>query len=176
MALVHGVAGAVGGAGTALGLWLILTPIRTLLTVALNLGIVLVLAVAMAMADAGLLRLSRQARQVPGSWYDTYGPYRSHVLYGLCLGAGLGTNVTYAVEYLVFFAPALLLPLPAALVGGVGFGLARTALVGPLGIVQVIGQRWHAVYAGGRSAFRGFAAVLSIALGVGLVTLWLGLP
>ncbi len=175
MGFLHGVGGAIGGAGAALGLWLVLTPIRTLLPQVADLAIVLIVALVTTLADMGLVHIARQARQVPSSWYDTYGPYRSHGLYGLCLGAGLGTNVTYAVEYVVFLAPALLLPLPGALAGGLAFGFARTALVGPFGVLNPIGQRWHAIYAGGRGGFKVVGATLSIALAAGLVGLWLGL-
>lgn len=175
MGLVHGAGGAIGGALMALGLWLVLTPIRTLLPGVAALAIVVSLALLTALADAGLVRIARQTRQVPSEWYHTHGPYRSHALYGLCLGAGLGTNVTYAVEYAVFLAPALLLPLPGALAGGLAFGLARTVLVGPFGTLSPIGRRWHAVYAGGRGILRGTGAILSLALAVGLLALWLGL-
>lgn len=173
--LLHGAGGTLGGALMALGLWLAATPVRTLFPPVVNLAIVALVALVAALADAGVTHLPRQARQVPSSWYETYGPYRSHALYGICLGAGLGTNVTYAVEYAVFLAPALLLPLPEALAGGLAFGLARTALVGPFGMISLIGQRWHAVYAGGRGVFRGIGAALSALLAAGLIGLWFGL-
>lgn len=175
MGVTHGLAGALGGAAVSLLLWLLLTPVRTLLPLGFNVVLAVALAVTMALADLELIGLPRQARQVPQSWYQTYGPYRSHALYGLSLGAALGTNVTYAVEYAVFLAPALLLPLPGALVGGLAFGFARTALVGPLGIIGPIGRRWHAVYAGGRRGLRRAGALLSVMLAAGIVLIWLGL-
>jgi hypothetical protein len=140
--LLHAAGGAVGGAAMAGLCWLALTPVRTILPEVAGLALITGLAVCMALSDFGLLSLRRQNRQVPQRWFAIYGAEKAYALYGFWLGAGLATNVTYALEYVVFIGAAVLLPLPPALVAGAIFGLGRTALAGPIGLVPRVASAW----------------------------------
>lgn len=140
--LLHAAGGAVGGAAMAGLCWLALTPVRTILPEVVGLALIGGLAICMALFDFGLLPLRRQNRQVPQRWFATYGAEKAYALYGFWLGGGLATNVTYALEYVVFVGAGVLLPLPPALVAGAIFGLARTALAGPIGLVPRAASAW----------------------------------
>ena len=89
---------------------------------------------------------------------------RSYALYGLWLGAALGTNITYMVELVVFVCAALLLPLHEAVVVGAVFGLGRTAPVAPLGASRRLATGWGRAYGGESTLALRLSAVLSLAI------------
>jgi hypothetical protein len=164
---VHAASGALGGAAMTASLWLALTPLRTLLPGAVPTAVLACVATAAALADVRVIDLPRQRRQVPQIWFRSHGPFRSYALYGLWLGAGLITNITYMVELVVLVAAALLLPAPDALLVGAVFGLGRTAPVGPLGSSRRLAAWWGSVVYGGEttSAVR-MSAALSASVAV----------
>jgi hypothetical protein len=129
--VAHSVGGTVGGALAALLIWLVLTPVRTMLPGVVGLVLVSLVAAYAVLADLGKVRFRRPSTQVPQTWYARYGPERAYFFYGGALGAGLVTYVPYGLAYSVFAALGLLLPLPAALAAGALFGLARTIPTGP---------------------------------------------
>jgi hypothetical protein len=127
----HTLGGVLGGAAMAAFLWLLFTPLRTLLPRDFALALVGLVAVYSVLADAGKVRFWRRRSQVPAAWYARYGPTQSYVLYGLFLGAGILTYVPYGVVYGAFAAMATLLSLPQAALGGALFGIGRTLTTGP---------------------------------------------
>jgi hypothetical protein len=144
--VLHTLGGIVGGASMAGLCWLALTPVRTILPTVVGIGAVVVVATVAALADLRVLNLQRQNRQVPQRWFKVYGVERAYAMYGLWLGAGLATNVSFAVEYLVFIGAAVLLPLPAALVAGAIFGLIRTGAAGPIGVFPRMASTWTGIF------------------------------
>jgi hypothetical protein len=112
--------------------WILLTPLRTMAPDGVLVTMIVGLAIVIVLAEFDRVSLPRQAWQVPRPWYARYGPTRAYAMYGFWLGAGLATNVTYAVEYLVFVGAGLMMPLGPALLAGALFGLGRTVLVGPV--------------------------------------------
>jgi hypothetical protein len=171
VAFVHPMFGVVGGCGMALLVWLLVTPLRTILPNAFVLALVVVIAGITAAADAHLIEIPRHARQVPQSWYRAYGPVRSYALYGLWLGAGLASNVTYAVEYTVFIGAGLLLPLPWAVAAGVLFGLGRTTFVGLLGSTTATTSWWARLYRRHQRPLLLLGTTLSVAFAVTAIAL-----
>jgi hypothetical protein len=129
--LAHLLGGVVGGTGAVLALWLLASPLRTMLPELFSLALVFALLVAGSARDLGLLEFPKLGRQVPATWLARYGPARSFAFFGVFLGSGLLTHVPYAITYGVFGAAALTLPLPHALLAGAAFGIGRTVLVGP---------------------------------------------
>jgi hypothetical protein len=171
MGFAHATGGVLGGVVVAGGLWLIITPLRTLAPVAVQVLLFAGLATAAALADTNVIGLPRQRRQVPQSWFGRYGAVRSYALYGLWLGAALGTNITYMVELVVLAGAALLLPLAGALAVGVAFGLGRTAPVAPLGASLRAADWWgRVVYDGESRVALRLSAMLSIATGALAIT------
>jgi hypothetical protein len=149
----------------AAAVWLLVTPFRTLLPSIALLAFLAPFALAAALSDLGHVELPRQQRQVPQSWYGRHGPIGSYVRYGLGLGAGLATNVTYAAEYTVFLGAGLLLPIASAVIVGALFGLGRTILVGPLACSNRTANRWDSFFnQAGPIALRGLSAFTSVAL------------
>jgi hypothetical protein len=144
--VLHAAGGAIGGASMAVLCWLALTPVRTILPETIGLGLIIGVGICTALSDFGLLSLRRQNRQVPQRWFTTYGAEKAYALYGFWLGAGLATNVAYAVEYLVFVGAAVLLPFLPALAAGAIFGLGRTALAGPIGLVPRAASTWSELF------------------------------
>lgn len=143
-------------------LWIVATPVRTLTPQALSVAVLVAIAVAAALADTGNITLPRQRRQVPQAWMRNHGPARAYAMYGVWLGAGLVTNISYMVEAVVLSAAALLLPFPEAiLVGGI-FGLGRTAPVMPLGISQALSGWWTRLYRRSDARMRFASAILSL--------------
>jgi hypothetical protein len=125
----HSCGGALGGAGMAATLWLLLAPLRTMpprfFAVALS---VLVLAW-LACVDVGLLKrpaLFNAHRQVPIEWSVTLGFPRAFMLYGLILGAYVFTYAPFASVFAIFYVGALRLSLLAAVASGAALGLGRT--------------------------------------------------
>jgi hypothetical protein len=169
MWLAHTGLGITGGVGMAALVWLLLTPLRTIPPEPVVIAIFLGISAAAVLAELNLIPMPRQARQVPQWWYGRYGPTRSYALYGLWLGAGLATNVTYTLEFVIFAAAGLLLPLPQALVVGLAFGFARTAFVGPLGLVPGAAGWWSRQYASGRRGRILVSCCLSVGMIVGVV-------
>lgn len=157
----------------AAAIWLALTSVRTLVPEEVALAAVLAIAIVTVLAEMDRVTIPRQPRQVPQSWYATHGAIRSYALYGLWLGAALATNVTYAVEYLVFLGAGLLLPLPEALATGAAFGFGRTALVGPLGFVPRATALLSRIYRGKQQPLPAISVLLSVGLAAGLVVSYL---
>lgn len=147
--------------------WLLFTPLRTIPPEPVAFVIFLGIAAASVLAELNLMPMPRQARQVPQWWYARYGPTRSYALYGLWLGAGLATNITYTVEFVVFASAALLLSLPQALIVGLAFGFARTAFVGPLGLAPRAAGWWSRQYAGGMQVRMVISCILSVGVVIG---------
>lgn len=171
--LLHAAGGAVGGAAMAGLCWLALTPVRTIMPEAVGLALVVGLAVCMALFDLGLLSLRRQNRQVPQRWFATYGAEKAYALYGFWLGAGLATNVTYALEYVVFVGAGVLLPLPPALVAGAIFGLGRTALAGPIGLVPRAASAWTVLFQRQQLRLPALSGVIALAIAAAIPVLYL---
>lgn len=169
MWLAHTAGGVIGGAAMAAALWLVFTPLRTLPPELFVVSVFVVLAAAALLAELERLGLPRQARQVPQLWSRRYGPSGSYALYGLWLGAGLATNVTYTVEYVAFFAAALFLSLPSALIAGAAFGLGRTALIGPIGMIPRAALWWSRRYSTGMRARAVLGCVLTLVAVAGVL-------
>jgi hypothetical protein len=173
VALFHAVGGATGGASMAGICWLVLTPIRTILPSAIALGLLVCLAVCTALSDFGLLSLQGQNRQVPQRWLSTYGVEKAYGLYGFWLGAGLATNVAYALEYVVFIGAAILLPLFPALVAGAIFGLCRTAVAGPVGVVPRAAWAWTEFFRTQRGRLPALSGLIALGLALAMVLVYL---
>jgi hypothetical protein len=121
----------------ALGLWILLTPLRTLGPRAFSVSVALVGSAYLLAADTSLVLLPSVARQVPQSWFTRFGPVSSYALYGLELGMGVGVGSSpYGAAYAVFLFGGLLGSAPVALVLGTAFGLGRGGLVGPISILD----------------------------------------
>lgn len=171
--VLHAAGGAIGGAAMAGLCWLALTPVRTILPEVVALALVVALAICMALFDFGLLSLRRQNRQVPQRWLATYGAEKAYALYGFRLGAGLATNVTYAVEYVVFIGAGVLLPFGPALVAGVIFGLGRTALAGPIGLVPRAASAWSELWKRQRLRLPALSGLISLGLAAAIPLIYL---
>jgi hypothetical protein len=171
--LSHAAGGAVGGATMAGVCWLVLTPVRTLLPEVVDLGLMVVVAVCAGLFDFGLLPLRRQNRQVPQRWFSTYGPQRAYALYGFWLGAGLATNVTYALEYVVFAGAAVLLPFGPALVAGAIFGFGRTGLAGPIGVIPRGASTWSELFRGQQLRLPAASGLIALGLAGAMPLLYL---
>src|SRR5437588_7536104 len=133
--IAHSLGGVLGGTLMALTVWIVVTPIRTLLPRSVTFLLFALVATYGILADLGRTRFHRPKSQVPATWYARYGPAKSYLLYGLSLGAGMLTYVPYGAVYGTFAAIAALLPLPAAAVAGALFGLGRTLPSGPASFV-----------------------------------------
>jgi hypothetical protein len=146
----HGAGGTIGGAATVGIVWMVATPVRTLLGVGVShLVVVLVLAAAVAV-DLQVVHWYDRPVQVDPEWRERYGHVRSYFYYGMIFGFGWLTFKPSAVFYSVIAIAGLTLPLPAALAVGGAFGFAHTMPVYP------------ASYAAARSStilFRGRRAV-----------------
>lgn len=167
--LLHAAGGALGGATMAGLCWLALTPVRTILPQTVGLALMVGVAVGAALADFGLLSLRRQNRQVPQRWFSTYGAEKAYALYGLWLGAGLATNVAYALEYVVFIGAAVLLPFAPALAAGAIFGLGRTALAGPIGLIPKGASAWSEFFRAHQSRLPALSGLVALGLAIAMI-------
>jgi hypothetical protein len=131
MAVGH-VAGAVtAGAAMAMALWLLLTPIRTLLPPLISPLFVATTAVLAIAVDLGIVRQTHRLGQVPREYFRKWGSAKAYTLYGLRFGAGFTTLVPYAATYTLFAVLAIAQPFASAALCGAFFGLGRTVLIGP---------------------------------------------
>jgi hypothetical protein len=132
--LLHILGGVVGGASTALVVWVLTAPIRTLLspTALTTLMIALVAyAILRHFVHFRLPWFPQRDIQVPKSWFSRFGARSAYLRYGAVLGAGLVTYVPNSLVYCAFIGAALLQPLQGVIVSGAAFGFGRTFLVGP---------------------------------------------
>lgn len=127
----HVCGGLLGGATTAAGVWLLATPIRTLMPRNVSLVVFVCIAIFAIAWDTKRFRPQRHGRQVPAKWIATHGAVRGYAMYGAVLGSGLLTYIPVGATYVVFAGVALLAGLPSAIVAGAAFGAARAGLVGP---------------------------------------------
>lgn len=171
--LLHAAGGALGGATMAGLCWLILTPVRTIFPEAVGLGLIVVVAIVAALADFGVLLLRRQNRQVPQRWFSTYGVEKAYGLYGLWLGAGLATNVAYALEYVIFIGAAVLLPFLPALAAGAIFGLGRTALAGPIGVIPRAAAAWSEFFRANQTRLPYLSGMIALGLAAAMTFVYL---
>jgi len=172
IALFHAVGGVIGGASMAGFCWLVLTPVRTILPGSVGLALVVGLAICTALSDFGLLSVQGQNRQVPQRWLATYGAEKAYGLYGFWLGAGLATNVAYALEYAVFIGAAILLPLLPALAAGTIFGFCRTALAGPVGVVPRAASAWSEFFRTQRGRLPALSGLIALGLAAALLVVY----
>jgi hypothetical protein len=128
MVMAHAVGGALGGALSVLAVWLLMTPVRTLLPSRLHPVFVLLVFCAAILIDLKLIRGPR-GRQVPQQWYRRFGGSRSYFFYGLALGTVLGTYVPYASAYVFFARASLTSGITQVLLAGATLGLARSLAV-----------------------------------------------
>ena len=135
----HMLGGITGGGVTAAVVWLLASPLRSLLPrPSADVLFLSVCAVAVA-TDLRLLALRKPGCQVPATWLRRYGAVRSYWLYGVRLGAGLLTHMPYSVIYVVFAAIGLLISSPGhAMLIGAAFAGARTFVIGPGSIAPTI--------------------------------------
>lgn len=150
----HLVGAALGGLALAASMWLLASPIRTILPVFGVLAALLPVCAAAIAFDLHWLALPHRLRrgQVPVQWLSRYGLSRGYFLYGLSLGAGIFTFVPFALTFVAFSASALLAPFSGAVAAGAAFGVGRAALVAPLAhnrtairhtdTMLIIGSRW----------------------------------
>ena len=169
---LHALGGVLGGALMAGLCWLALTPVRTILPTVVGVGVIVVVAILAALADLRVVSLQRQNRQVPQRWFKVYGIERAYAMYGLWLGAGLATNVSFAVEYVVFIGAAVLLPLAPALVAGAIFGLIRTGAVGPIGVLPELASTWTGIFRVRGNQLPVLSAVGAAALAAAMVVVY----
>jgi len=122
-----------GGMASAAGLWIAVTPVRTMLPLVAVQATGAVVAVAAMVLSVRGKRLWR-AGLVPSTWPHRFGELRGWGLLGFVLGGGLGSYAVTTLTYVAFLSPALLLSFPAALGAGAAFGGVRAlvAIVGSL--------------------------------------------
>lgn len=148
-ALAHLTGGAVGGAGTAAGLWLLATPLRTLLPQPAAPALTVIVALIAFSSDLGLLRLPSVHRQLPRTWTHRFGNSRLYLLYGAVLGTGLLTSAAYSLTFAVLAYLSLQQSFTFALAAGALMGLGRTVFVGPLSHPRVSDRALAAALTGG---------------------------
>lgn len=135
---LHALGGAIGGALTVLGLWLILTPVRTLLGGIILTFMAAFIALGSLTADLGGSGRRRNPRQVPARWVGRYGPLSAYFRYGLMLGSGVLTHIPNYLGPACLFTAALVLPFDRALLVGASFGMSRTGSVAILAVAAWI--------------------------------------
>lgn len=128
---LHMAGALVGGLAAAVGLWLLLSPVRALLPAVVLVAVVVTCAAVAIGVDLGWVRLNMAVRQVPAVWFGRYGPQRSYALYGLMFGSAFSVLRPFAVTYPLFASIALLADLQTALLAGMLFGVGRAVIVGP---------------------------------------------
>lgn len=163
--LYHSLGGASGGAVTALCLWILMTPFRTLLPHrTLMVGLVAFFLYLAYLAASG--RRLWTAGLVPQTWRHDYGESLGWALLGGALGSGLISHAATPLTYGVFFAPSLVLPAPTALAVGALFGFTRTFLLGLSSFAHESAGHW-AYYSGrGPQLVAMLSAVFAIAFSV----------
>lgn len=149
VALSHLTGGAVGGAVTAAALWLLATPLRTLLPQPAVRAITVIVALIAFCSDLRLLRLPSVHRQLPRTWVHRFGESRLYLLYGAVLGTGLLTFAPYALTFAVLAYLSLQQSLSFAVGAGALMGLGRTVFVGPLSHPRVSARALAATLTGG---------------------------
>lgn len=166
----HSFGSMIGGASAFLLTWLLLTPLRTFLPLA----VLLLLCVAAVILCAAIdLRLVRRAAifgkgQVPSRWLIQYGFARAYTAYGVALGAAVFTYAPFALVYSVLTITALMVGLESAVLAGAVFGLGRATPLGGAVCGRALAMRldgylkWSATFY--RAASVAAAATLVIAL------------
>lgn len=134
-AMGHIIGAIVGGAVVSAGIWLMATPVRTLVPITIVASAVLAAVVVAIAIDARLVHVQNRSGQVPARWRQRYGVTRSYGLYGLMFGTAFATLRPHAVTYPLFVALALQRSLAVAVVAGCCFGIGHTFLVGPASYV-----------------------------------------
>lgn len=143
----HLLGGALGGAGAALVVWLLLTPVRTLFPSPIVVSGLAAFMLLAAWMDATGKRLWHSGL-VPNTWPHRYGEVRGWALLGVVLGSGLGSHVVTALVYTTFLLAALTLPLGKAIGVGMLLGFTRTLVPGPASLFPARAGRW--AYLSGR--------------------------
>jgi hypothetical protein len=131
MAVAHFVGGVAGGAVGAVAVWLVASPLRTILPLSAREGIVAAVALVAVLMELRILKVRGRQGQVDARWYRKFGPVRAYAAYGLMLGSAIATLRPFAFVYPVLAATGLLVPFPDAVLCGAVFGLGRTVLLGP---------------------------------------------
>jgi hypothetical protein len=126
----HVVGSLLGGAISALGFWLICTPMRTLLPAASVPLLFAASCIAAILFDLHVLESPIRRGQVPSKWVVEHGPMAGYLLYGVFLGSGFLTSVIVGLTFVVFIAAGLVMPLSGALIVGSLFALGRSFAVG----------------------------------------------
>lgn len=143
----HVAGGALGGVGAAFLVWVLLTPIRTMLP-----SRALVIAGASVMILAAWMQLTGKrfwrSGLVPSTWPNRYGQVVGWGLLGLVLGSGLGSYVVTTLIYCTYFLAGLTVSLLAAIGAGALLGIARTFTVGLASLMPARCGRW--AYLSGR--------------------------
>jgi hypothetical protein len=160
--IAHVLGGAAGGIATLAALWLLATPLRTLLPAPAPRVLVAAVAVAAFCTDLGILHPPKVYRQLPRSWARRFGADRLYFMYGVVLGSGLLTFAPYALVFTVLALFSLQDSLPLALAGGALLGAGRTVLVGPLSHPRVAPRRLMDDLAGGYRHLPKLSAAASI--------------
>jgi hypothetical protein len=96
-------------------------------------------------------------------------------MYGFLFGAAFATLRPFAVIYAIFLALGMLAGFPAAILGGLLFGLGRTVMIGPASVrataasrVLYRAPRVHRYWAGGSVALSLILAWTAIGSGAGV--------
>lgn len=165
---VHVAAAAVGGLMTAAAVWIVLTPVRTLLPDSAVVAVLVAAMLCAALIDLGILQWQLPGHQVPQTWLARHGALRAYAMYGALLGSGLATYVNYAVVLGVFAIVGCTLSLSAAVATGALFGAARAGTVALASFdlradTLLFRGRWAS------QAWHGAAATLCLVLAVAVV-------
>jgi hypothetical protein len=128
--LLHLIGGALGGALIVVGLAWIASPVRYRHGV-ISLALAAALAAAALLMDTGIFpwRTPSPNRQVPASWRRRLRPQLCALAYGIGLGLAVTTRVRFALTYAVFGISVIMLSPVGAVVPGLLFGAARSAIV-----------------------------------------------
>lgn len=125
--VLHIVGGAIGGVGTALGLWLVLTPVRPSLTSAAVAIFVTLLAIALVRDLLWRFPILQRRVQVnPAALAER--PFAAAFLYGMTLGTGVLTFIAFASMYAFLVVVGLQHSIGDAVALGAGYGVGRGAL------------------------------------------------
>lgn len=144
--LSHSLGGAIGGAVTALCVWILMTPFRTLVPQRALLAGSAAFFLYLAYLGATGRRLWN-AGLVPQTWPHDYGESLGWTLLGGALGSGLVSHAATPLTYGAFFVPTLLLPAPTAMAVGMLYGFTRTFLLGLSSFAPNLAGQW-AYYSG----------------------------
>lgn len=168
-AALHVAGGVAGGVVAGAAVWFATAFVRGVIPESARIGAAVAICAWAATTDSGFLRVPTGERQVPQGWFRRYGLRRSYMYYGLTLGAVYLTKVNHAFAFAFLAVVGLVLPLPAALLGGACLGLARTVVIVPAAAGWRSSGAW--LY-GGRVAARswtGAAAAGSIGMTAALL-------